>query len=284
MFNFRKKAGIFGEQVTDFLEAFNYGLRNQQLVQDAASGRIDAHFYNCSLTSVFQPVVHAASGRTVGHHGLLRASGADGASLSPWGVFSFAVVDHELVDLDRLCRTLHVLNYYRTAPERDMVYLNVQLRLLQVVGRDFGRAFENRLERLGLGPGQVAIILPQDLLAHGDLLEVAITDYQALGYRVVASYPSSPGQWPTAGTVRADVIRVDGRDFATVADAQKAVHAIHGNGALALAQKLETAEQLERAREAGFDLLQGHAAGVTVSEPLPPIRHHDGVLQTFQLW
>lgn len=145
------KAGVFGGKIDDFVAVFNRGLRNQQL-EHVAGKRINARFYNCSLSSVFQPIVHAASNRPVGHHGLLRAAGSDGVSLSPWGVFSFAVADQELVDLDRLCRTLHVLNYYRTAPERDMLYLNVQLRLLQTVGRDFGRAFEDRLERLGLGP------------------------------------------------------------------------------------------------------------------------------------
>jgi EAL domain-containing protein (putative c-di-GMP-specific phosphodiesterase class I) len=279
----RREAGIFGGQIADFVAAFNGGLRNQQLVH-VAGGRVNARFYNCSLSSVFQPIVHAASNRPVGHHGLLRAAGSDGVSLSPWGVFSFAVADQELVELDRLCRTLHVLNYYRTAADRDMLYLNVQLRLLQTVGRDFGRAFEHRLERLGLGPGQVAIVLPPDVVDYPDLFAAALNDYQSLGYRVVASYPIAPEQWPDTGHLRPDVIRIDGRDLGNTSLAGAVAQAIHAAGALGLAARLETATQVEQARSAGFELLQGHAIAVPATEPIVTTAVSDGLLLASMLW
>ncbi|MBX3664730.1 MAG: EAL domain-containing protein [Burkholderiales bacterium] len=285
MFGSGKKAGTPGEQIADFIPAFNYGLRNQQLLQDEQSGQVTARFYNCSLSSVFQPIVHAASNRPVGHQGLLRASGDGGASLSPWGVFSLAVADHELVDLDRLCRTLHVLNFYRQAPHRDMLYLNVQLRLLQTVGRDFGRAFENRLERLGLGPGQVAIVLPPDILAHPGLIGTALSDYQALGYRVVVSCPVAAVQWPAFREVRPDVIRIDGRSLGDPAAAAAVVQAIRALGALGLAEKLETGDQVARARTAGFELLQGHAIGLPAARPAVAVAATaDSALSALALW
>ncbi len=279
----RGKAGICGGQAADFVAAFNHGLHNQQLVH-VHGDRINARFYNCCLSSVFQPVVHAAGNRPVGHQGLLRAAGSDGVSLSPWGVFSFAVADQELVELDRLCRTLHVLNYYCTAPDRNMLYLNVQLRLLQAVGRDFGRAFEHRLERLGLGPGQVAIVLPPDVVDYPDLFAAALHDYQSLGYRVVASYPIASGQWPDTGRVRPDVIRIDGRDLGNASLAGAVMQAIHAVGALGLAARLESVAQVEQARSAGFELLQGHAIAVPATEPIVATPVSDGLLLASMLW
>ena len=286
MFTRKNGAAINGGRIADFLAAFNYGLRNQQLIEDPVSGRIDALFYNCRLTSVFQPIVHSVSGRPVGHRGFLRAAGADGVSLSPWGMFSFAVADHELVDLDRLCRTLHVLNYYRTVSARHTLYLNVQLRLLVAVGRDFGRAFGNRLDRLGLAPGQVAIVLPPDLIAHPALFAAAVTDYQEQGYRVVANYPANPLRWPRAYGVQADVIHVDSAELVDADAWSHTRQAIHALGALASAGRVAARQQATLARESGFDLVQGYELGRPDAEVFPNGRSGaDPVaLETLSLW
>ena len=287
MFGYRSRHAVLTDEgIAEFIEAFNYGLRNQKLLQDQGSGRIRARFYNCSLTSVFQPILHAVDDRLVGHHGLLRASGSDGASLSPWGMFSLAVADHELVDLDRLSRTLHVLNYYRRVQRAQALYLNVQLRLLLAVGRDFGRVFANRLERLGLEPGRICIVLPPDAVAHPGLLETVLLDYQGLGYRVVAQYPDDPAQWPHTRCGVPDILQFDLRTSTAPEAWHLTVKAAHGLGALALASRLEHRGLVASAREAGFDLLQGDQLGrpVEAGEVAPVPQRVHAMLSSPAFW
>jgi hypothetical protein len=72
---------------------------------------VGGQFYGARLSSVFQRVV-TADGREIGHQGLVRSRSADDATLSPWRLFADTATDDELVQLDRLARTLHALNYF----------------------------------------------------------------------------------------------------------------------------------------------------------------------------
>lgn len=127
-------------------------------------------------------------------------------------------------------------------------------------------------------------MLPPDVLAHHELCEAALRDYQALGYRVVASYPATSQQWPAFEGAQPDVIRIDGRELTNPAIANAALQAIHAIGALGLAAKLETGGQVEQARAAGFELLQGHAVAVPATEPVAGVTVVDSLLSAPAFW
>ena len=84
-------------------------------VQRSEDGWIIGHFFNCWLSSVFQPVFET-NGRTVTGHAAYIRSTTDGTSLlSPWKVFALTEGDALLVRFDRLCRAIHALNYFGNA-------------------------------------------------------------------------------------------------------------------------------------------------------------------------
>lgn len=107
-------------------------------LQRAEDGWVAGLFFNCRLSSVFQPVFDVSERRVVGHGASvrsepIRADGSREESLSPWGIFALATEDPLLVRLDRLCRTLHALNYFSRAPGRQDLHVSVQSRLLESV-------------------------------------------------------------------------------------------------------------------------------------------------------
>jgi hypothetical protein len=78
----------------------------------APNGWISGYFYQCELTSVFQPIFSTGHGKTVGHAAYVRSKSNEEIALWPWQVFAMASKDDQLIELDRLCRAVHALNYY----------------------------------------------------------------------------------------------------------------------------------------------------------------------------
>lgn len=118
-------------------------------------GTIAAQFLASRLTSAFQPIVRASDGGVAGHHGLLRVFDA-GAQ---------AAADATLVQLDRLARTLHALNYFsRHEGNRSFLYLNIEERLLSMAADNDGAYFELILEELRVPTSRIAIVLPSGAL------------------------------------------------------------------------------------------------------------------------
>lgn len=246
-----------------FIAGFNLGLRDQYLLETQTDGQITARYFNCSLSSVFQPIVAAQDGGAIGHQGLLRCFGGGiDAPTSPWGVFSLAGQDRDLVDLDRLCRTLHMLNYFRQNHESLSLFLNINLRLLTAVRQGFGKDFERRLKGIGLRPRSIVIELPDEARSHPGLVYRATADYQARGYRVaVRQEKTAEGLSAYLRKVRPDIVRISASAGNGECFTAQTTNAIHDIGALALADKVETAAQEEQARNAGFDLIQGFRVG-----------------------
>ena len=70
--------------------------------------------------------------------------------MSPWGIFSMIAGDSALVGLDRLCRTLHLLNYFGKAPRDLRLLLRVEPRLLSSIKQNHGRVFGELLDYCGI--------------------------------------------------------------------------------------------------------------------------------------
>ena len=156
-------------------------------LQRAADGRVVGHFFHCRLTSVFQPVFDISERQVVGHAAYVRSDAIDDGALSPWGIFALAAEDPLLVRLDRLCRTLHALNYFGAVPERQILFLAVQPRLLESVKDGHGRAFEKVLDLIGVETSRVVIEIPPEVNQDRRLLKHVIVNYRSRGYRMFQS-------------------------------------------------------------------------------------------------
>lgn len=137
------------------------------------------------LRSVFQPVLLASTMKPFAFEALLRASNEQGLAIPPHRAFSLPKKSKEIVFFDRLCRTIHAVNFALQAEPGNVLFLNVDgQHLLHVDGGAHGDAFETLLGYCGLSPRQVVLeILESRINDLGRLME-AIASYQSRGFRI----------------------------------------------------------------------------------------------------
>ncbi len=238
-------------------------------LERAEDGWISGHYFRCKLTSAFQPVFSVTRNITIGHAAYIRSQINDEIALWPWQVFSQASTDVQLVELDRLCRAVHALNYFKTVSDSEQLFLVVHPRLLESVKTDHGRTFENFLDLIGVRTSRVTIEIPPAINRDPVLLYQVINNYRARGYQVAANYTpaGTPGSfssvnWLTrAESLTPDIVRIDAdelfRDGGAVTFAENATRA----GLRLLVWNIDTPRQLAAARDVGADYLQGNYLG-----------------------
>ncbi len=231
-------------------------------LQRAADGRIVGHFFHCRLSSAFQPVFDINERQVVGHAAYVRSDANDDGALSPWGIFALAAEDPVLVRLDRLCRTLHALNYFGAVPERQNLFLAVQPRLLESVKDGHGRAFEKVLDLIGVETSRVVIEFPVQVNLDRQLLKHVIVNYRSRGYGIALNHGGDNDGWMAdLGDLYPDFVRLGAAQLRNGAQTTALVDAIHRFGAILLVRDVETEEEMSAAVRAGADLLQGRFLG-----------------------
>jgi EAL domain-containing protein (putative c-di-GMP-specific phosphodiesterase class I) len=225
------------------------------------TGAVIAQFYRSRITSAFQPIVRAQDGGVVGHHALLRVESHTGQSVAPWSLFAQASSDSALVSLDRLCRTVHALNYLPSHSGDELLFLNVERRLLTGVAADHGAWFEAVLALIGARPARVVIVMPADAVDNPVAFVRAAISYRIRGYRVLV---------PVRSTTEADLSHVFLADPHFVAldsaalegaPARHFLEALARRGTHLVARGVESPANVEAARAAGVELLQGFHLG-----------------------
>jgi EAL domain-containing protein (putative c-di-GMP-specific phosphodiesterase class I) len=219
-------------------------------------GVVAAQFFQSSLTSAFQPIVRAADGVVAGHHALVRVNGDGGDSAAPWKVFAQASDDAHLVQLDRLCRTVHALNYFPAALPGHSLFLNIEKRLLNFVASDHGMYFEAILEKMGVSPGRVTIVMPASASDDPVTFVRAAISYRIRGYRVLAQLRST-AEADLAHLFLADPHYVAIDSGTGQGETVRTVAALTRRGIGTVARRIEDESQARAARDAGFGFLQG---------------------------
>jgi len=229
-----------------------------------ARGQVQGQFFNCSLTSAFEPLVTLADREVVAHEGAIRTYARDHLGLAAWKLLAMAADDVTLVSLDRLSRLLHAINYF-AADGRHRLVLNVHNRLLAAVADDHGSAFRRALESLGLPRERFVIQVPASANDDLPLLLHVVGNYRRNGF-AVSLQASDPAE---AGALMAhalpDWLKLDMRR--TWTDRQLAgLRASAGNaGVTLIGRRLQDALSVERLQAAGIALGQGRFAGAPVT-------------------
>ncbi len=77
-----------------------------------ANGQVQGQFFNCSLTSAFEPLVTLADRNVVAHEGSIRTYAEDGVGLAAWNLFAMAAEDTARLSLERLSRLVPPINSF----------------------------------------------------------------------------------------------------------------------------------------------------------------------------
>jgi EAL domain-containing protein (putative c-di-GMP-specific phosphodiesterase class I) len=252
-------------------------------VQRSEDGWIVGHFFNCWLSSVFQPVLEVSGHAVVGHAAYTRSTLNGGGSLTPWQAFGLTEGDKLLVRFDRLCRTIHALNFFSDVSRRGDLYVTVQPRLLESVKDDHGRAFERILNIIGVATARVVIEIPIEVNRDWRLLKHVISNYRSRGYRIAVNHSGANGDWvgelASLYPLFPEIIRLDASLLYRHQVPGSLVDTIHHFGSTLLVYDIETPQQMGAAIDAGADFLQGRHIGApiraveTVAAPIPETQH-----------
>lgn len=147
------------------------------------------------LCSLFQPIVELRSNQVVGHQAFLAARREDGSAVNLDDVYATCQNAASVVHFDRLCRTLHALNFLAQRQHAGgYLQLSVHYRHLLAVPSQHGLVFEAVLKRCGLAPDDIVLELTSSQNLDDKQLTAAVNNYRARGYRIALAGAGQPAE------------------------------------------------------------------------------------------
>lgn len=173
-------------------------------------GQAEGRFFNCTLTSAFQPIRDVANGSVRAYEAQARNAEPGDDSPSLWRQLDHAASDDESVELDRLCRMLHAINFFRQAETWPAdLYLSVHDRLLSAVSINHGHAFRRILDALGLPVARVVLQLPAVSAHQRWLLNYVTDNYKRNGFRMALTLDAPEQAAQLLSQVKPAALRID---------------------------------------------------------------------------
>lgn len=120
-----------------------------------------ARILGVTVTSAFQPIFSNLDSEVIGHEALLRPLAGKGAPLSPALAFAMAAEAGKVVTFDRVCRTIHLLNYVAQAPDDGFLFLNIHPRHVANV-HGHGKVFERVLRHYAFPSCRVVLEITEN--------------------------------------------------------------------------------------------------------------------------
>jgi len=243
------------------------------------NGRVSGLFGPIRISSVFAPLRAGSQAPIAGHVSACAVSTYDDdfqhtrivdcADLLT-DVIKQSVDFQSIINIDRLCRTVHLLNALAIIDLGDVLILDVEPRHILGIKQDHGAYFEEIITKCGLETKRIAISMtanPFYALHHTQLLE-GLNNYRHRGYQIALNV----GQLYAAHGVT-DLVTKLSPDYLRVTvlennDSNPSVHAlfpalsalktfINGIGGRVVLQQQNPKEQSLIASKLGFDLIQG---------------------------
>lgn len=249
-----------------YLDFDDFGLEEQE------RGEFYSSFVGITLKSAFQPIY--GGGEVYGYEALLRPSLGDAQSISPEFAFGYADQSGQLIKFDRICRTLHVLNFRKIYAEYGLLFLNVHPELLLNVTAH-GKVFKRILHANSIPTHRIVIEIPESQIQHDKQLIEAVSNYRELGYRIaIDGFGQQHSNLNRLWKLAPEFVKLDN---SLIQDAElhphvrkilpRLVDIINTLGTRTIIKGIENQNQLEIAVETENVLLQGNylAAPATAS-------------------
>lgn len=236
---------------------------NEYLI-DGKPGQFSGNYRGFDLESVFQPIVGSKNSLIIGYEALLRPSIGRSLPVETKFVFRYVVETGGLVLFDRICRTLHLLNFLPFSSDQDLLFINVHPALLNQVDVH-GKVFENIVHSLSVPTHRVVIELEESYLDDPFYLDRALRGYRDRGFKIAISNfcgerTDVKRLWqisPDFVKLHSDILHASVYDEKVGRVLPKLVDLIHESGSEVVFQGVETREQLEIAERAGARYSQG---------------------------
>lgn len=243
-------------------------------------GLVSGLFGPIRIGSVFLPIRHFADNAMLAGHAVqLSASpyseGLQNILAGERGAGSVDTIQQpvdfqSIINLDRLCRTVHMLNYLPYSHRRSVLFLDVDPRHILGVKRNHGAYFEENIVKCGLATKNIVISIAINgyyALHHQQLLE-GLNNYRQRGYQLavnIGQLYSAKGLADFITKLSPKYLRVNIPDTG-IPDmenvwhsAMKALTDLQASvGGQTILQQINRNEQAALSTELAFDLVQGH--------------------------
>jgi EAL domain-containing protein (putative c-di-GMP-specific phosphodiesterase class I) len=177
-------------------------------------GRAHGRYFNSTLTSAFQPIRVPEEQRIVGVQAFVRSHSSANDGLSLWKMLDTVATDVQSIELDRLCRLLHVVNFYRQPEMADVdLYLSIHPRLLGAVDSNHGMSFRHVLDVLELPHRKIVLQLPPSEARQAWLLNYVADNYRRNAFRLALNVADARQGLVMLAEIRPDAIKVDTQDM-----------------------------------------------------------------------
>ena len=220
-----------------------------------------------NLKPVYQPIVDLRDGTIVGFEGLIRP-GASSPFANPGQLFAAAATAGRTSELDLACFEVVAAGAAQIDPEQ-VVTINLSPQTLEL--EDFSSAWLLEiLARYEISPGRVIVELTErEAITDLDRLRRNVASLQRAGVRLAADdVGAGNAGLRLLSQVRFDIMKIDlslVQDGAQHDSSRAVVRSLMDlaarQGAVAIAEGLETAEQLRSLRELGITTGQGYLLG-----------------------
>jgi diguanylate cyclase (GGDEF)-like protein len=220
-----------------------------------------------NLTPVYQPIVDLRDGTVLGFEGLIRP-GASSPFTNPGQLFAAAAAAGRTVELDLACFEVVAAGSVHIDPQK-VLTINLSPQTLEM--EDFTASWLLEiLARYQVNPGRVIVELTErEAITDLDRLRHSVASLQRAGVRLAADdVGAGNAGLRLLSQVKFDIMKIDlslVQDGAQRDSSRAVVRSLMDlaarQGAAAIAEGLETAEQLKSLRELGITTGQGYLLG-----------------------
>jgi EAL domain-containing protein (putative c-di-GMP-specific phosphodiesterase class I) len=248
----------------------------------STDGSVQGQFFACTLTSEFQ-AIHAlgpgAGPQPVAYEGVARGVSPSDQGVSVWRMLDGAASDDESIALDRLCRVLHAINYFRQPAAADGadLYLSVHDRLLAAVSSNHGDAFLRILTILELPQEQIVLQLPAIGPTSRWLANYVADNYRRNGFRLAFAATRVSDAAELVRQFQPHAITLDARALKDPAALARLLALAGAAGVRIVVRKVETAATLallEQSSSASATTV--HAQGDFLARPQADLQAQAG--------
>ncbi len=235
-------------------------------------------FNDAHIRSEFQPIYSLVHSRLVGAEGLMRCRDQAGQAISPLVMLNHTRLNEkDAVQLDRLCRYLHIRNFITHVEDAHWVFLNVSAQTI-IAGRNYGSYFSELLREVNFPPHRVVVEILEDNI-HDELkLSRAVDYYRDLGCVIaIDDFGAGHSNFNRVWEIRPDIVKLDrslvvraSQDSRTRRALPNLVKLLHESGCLVLMEGVELESEAVVAMGAGVDMVQGYYFARPSLKALPP--------------
>lgn len=233
-----------------------------------------ASFKNYTLSTALQPIYSLSHERVIAYEALLRGKTAKEA-VSPWEIISSADGFEQMVQLDRLCRAVHLHNFQCHIDDNSWLFLNIHPQVVSN-GRRYGSFFQELLDSVGIAPERIVVEILEHAIDDEALMDETVRYYREMGCLIALDdFGTGHSNFERILRFRPDIVKLDttmirhaGDNVITRRILPNLIAMLHEAGSLVLMEGIETQEEALIALESNVDFVQGFY----FAKPAPPHR------------